>query len=45
MAADSYKESLSLKNSLWANTILASQGHILGLAIYTGKETRYKMNT
>ena len=39
------KEGLSLKHTLWTNTIVASQGHILALAIYTGKESRYKMNT
>ncbi len=41
----STKEGLSLKNTLWANTILASQGHIYGLVIYTGDETRFRMNS
>ena len=30
----------SLENTLWANTVLASQGFILGLVVYTGRETR-----
>jgi phospholipid-translocating ATPase len=36
-------ESLGLENTLWANTVVAS-GSILGLVIYTGKETRSVMN-
>ena len=35
-----YKEALSLENTLWSETILASQGFILGLVIYTGRQTR-----
>eukprot|EP00002_Diphylleia_rotans_P011626 TRINITY_DN2292_c0_g1_i8.p1 TRINITY_DN2292_c0_g1~~TRINITY_DN2292_c0_g1_i8.p1 ORF type:complete len:1252 (+),score=261.63 TRINITY_DN2292_c0_g1_i8:42-3797(+) len=34
---------LSLENTLWANTVLAS-GRIVGLVIYTGCETRSVMN-
>lgn len=30
------KEGLSLENTLWANTVLASTGFILGMVIYTG---------
>jgi phospholipid-translocating ATPase len=41
---DSYKESLSLENTMWANTVLAS-GIIYGLILYTGKETRMAMNS
>jgi phospholipid-translocating ATPase len=41
---DTYKESLSLENSMWANTVLAS-GIIYGLILYTGKETRMAMNS
>eukprot|EP00002_Diphylleia_rotans_P019556 TRINITY_DN3778_c0_g2_i9.p1 TRINITY_DN3778_c0_g2~~TRINITY_DN3778_c0_g2_i9.p1 ORF type:complete len:1276 (+),score=258.10 TRINITY_DN3778_c0_g2_i9:70-3897(+) len=37
-------ESLNLENTLWANTVLAS-GHIVGMVIYTGSETRTAMNT
>jgi phospholipid-translocating ATPase len=37
-------EGLSLENTLWANTVLASPGHILGIVVYTGKETRMAMN-
>jgi phospholipid-translocating ATPase len=33
------RESLSLENTLWANTVLAN-GKIIGLVAYTGKETR-----
>ncbi|EPT26927.1 cation-transporting atpase family protein [Toxoplasma gondii TgCatPRC2] len=36
-------EGLTLDNVLWANTVVAS-GSVLGLAIYTGKETRATMN-
>jgi phospholipid-translocating ATPase len=35
---------LSLENALWANTVLASTGFILGIVVYTGKETRSMMN-
>ena len=41
---DEAKESLSLENTLWQNTVLASSGHVLALIIYTGKETRSEMN-
>ena len=37
---DALKEPLSLENTLWANTVLASSGFILGMVLYTGKETR-----
>ena len=30
---------------MWANTVLASTGHILGIIVYTGKETRAQMNS
>ncbi|KAK9477001.1 hypothetical protein V1514DRAFT_284020 [Lipomyces japonicus] len=35
---------LSIDNTLWANTVLAS-GHAVGCIIYTGVETRQAMNT
>lgn len=38
------KESLSLEQTLWANTVLAS-GKAFCLVIYTGKETRMAMNS
>jgi len=38
------KESLSLENTLWQNTILASPGYVYALVLYTGKETRSGMN-
>lgn len=36
-------DSLGLDNTLWANTVLASS-RVVGLVIYTGKETRTQMN-
>lgn len=39
------KEGLSLENTIWANTVLASPGHILGMVLHTGSETRMAMNT
>jgi phospholipid-translocating ATPase len=36
-------EPLRLKNTMWANTVLAA-GEAIGLVIYTGKETRMQMN-
>ena len=41
---ETQREPLSLENSLWANTVLASSGYILGMVVYTGKETRSQMN-
>lgn len=38
------KEGLSLENTLWANTVLASTGFVLAMVVYTGKETRSSMN-
>ncbi|KAJ8000292.1 hypothetical protein DPEC_G00203320 [Dallia pectoralis] len=37
-------ESLSIENTLWASTVVAS-GTVIGLVIYTGKETRSVLNT
>ena len=37
-------ESLSLENTLWANTVLASK-KVVGIVILTGKETRAQMNS
>ena len=37
-------ESLSVENTIWANTVVAS-GRIIGLVGYTGRETRSVMNT
>lgn len=37
-------EPLSIENTIWANSVLAS-GTIIGLIIYTGTETRAVMNT
>lgn len=30
---------------MWANTVLASSGHVWGLCIYTGDDTRAQMNS
>lgn len=38
------KDPLSLENTLWANSVLASD-YCIGLVIYTGKETRAEMNS
>lgn len=38
-------ERLSLENTLWSNTVLASSGYILGLVVYTGVDTRAQMNS
>lgn len=35
---------LTVENLLWANTVLASSS-IVGLVVYTGRETRAVMNT
>ena len=37
------KEPLNLENTMWASTVVASQ-KVIGVVIYTGKETRAKMN-
>nr|XP_053768301.1 probable phospholipid-transporting ATPase IIB isoform X4 [Desmodus rotundus] len=37
-------ESLSIENTLWASTVVAS-GTVVGVVIYTGRETRSVMNT
>ncbi|XP_005170114.1 probable phospholipid-transporting ATPase IIB isoform X1 [Danio rerio] len=37
-------ESLSIENTLWASTVVAS-GTVIGVVIYTGKEMRSVMNT
>lgn len=40
-----HREALSLENTLWQNTVLASSGYVIALVIYTGKETRSEMNS
>ena len=30
---------------MWANTVLASSGHVLGMIVYTGVESRAQMNS
>ena len=39
-AHEAHRESLSLENTMWANTVLASSGHVLAMIVYTGVETR-----
>jgi phospholipid-translocating ATPase len=39
------EEGLSLANTIWANTVLASSGFVLGIVLHTGQETRMAMNT
>lgn len=39
------REALSLEHTLWANTVLASSGHVLGMIVFTGMETRAQMNS
>ena len=38
------KEALGLENTMWESTILATQ-KVIGIVIYTGKETRARMNS
>ena len=38
------KEPLTLENTMWANTVLASQSPTLGLVVYTGRDTRAQQN-
>ncbi|GMM55363.1 putative aminophospholipid-translocating P4-type ATPase [Maudiozyma humilis] len=36
---------LTIDNTLWANTVVASTGHCIACVAYTGKDTRQAMNT
>ena len=38
------KEALNLENTMWASTVVASM-KVIGIVIYTGKETRARMNS
>ena len=38
-------ERLTLENTLWSNTVLASKGFIIGIVVYTGDDTRAQMNS
>jgi len=31
------KEALSLDNTLWADTVLASHGYVIGVVVYSGR--------
>ncbi|ORY37212.1 phospholipid-translocating P-type ATPase [Rhizoclosmatium globosum] len=39
------KEPLTIENTLWANTVVASPGILTALILYTGPETRAVLNT
>lgn len=41
---DDESEGLGLEQTLWANTVMASSGYIIGMVLYTGPETRAEMN-
>ena len=38
------EEPLTVEHTLWASTVVAA-GNALGVVIYTGSETRSRMNT
>jgi phospholipid-translocating ATPase len=38
------RRELNLQNTLWMNTVLASQTSVYALVLYTGIETRAKLN-
>ncbi|CCE62268.1 hypothetical protein TPHA_0C01120 [Tetrapisispora phaffii CBS 4417] len=42
---DGTSVALSIDNTLWANTVVASNGSCIACVIYTGKHTRQSMNT
>ncbi|SCV99908.1 LAFE_0B05182g1_1 [Lachancea fermentati] len=42
---DSSSQPLSIDNTIWANTVLASTGTCIGCVVYTGSDTRQAMNT
>lgn len=42
---DSTSNPLSVDNTLWANTVLASSGFCIACVVYTGRDTRQAMNT
>ena len=44
VGGENKKEPLNLENTMWASTVVASQG-VIGIVCYTGKETRAKMNS
>jgi phospholipid-translocating ATPase len=39
------KEALGPDNTMWQNTVLASQGYVYGMVVYTGRETRSNMSS
>ncbi|SCV01542.1 LAMI_0G12156g1_1 [Lachancea mirantina] len=42
---DATSQPLSVDNTMWANTVLASTGTCIGCILYTGCDTRQAMNT
>ncbi|KAF2462283.1 hypothetical protein BDY21DRAFT_383248 [Lineolata rhizophorae] len=36
---------LSIDNTAWANTVMASSGAVLGVVVYTGRQTRQALST
>ena len=45
IGADVHTDALNVENLLWMNTVNASSYSVLGLIVYTGKDTRAAMNT
>jgi phospholipid-translocating ATPase len=41
---DDRPSGLKLDHTAWANTVMASQGYLLGCVVYSGIETRSQMN-
>lgn len=39
------REALGPDNTMWQNTVLASQGYVFGIVVYTGRETRSNMSS
>lgn len=44
LKSDAAKESVTIDNTLWANTFVAA-GKVTGVVVYTGKETRSALNS
>ncbi|EDO17706.1 hypothetical protein Kpol_1033p9 [Vanderwaltozyma polyspora DSM 70294] len=43
--SDSISSPLTIDNTLWANTVVASSGTCIACVVYTGRDTRQSMNT
>jgi len=44
-SAESKSSSLTIDNTAWANTVLASSGTVYGVVVYTGPQTRAALST